>query len=149
MKNKFTFAAYQRIKNRLKDRKRPKMLPLTFQRVTNSFAAQVFRMYSIKSGLMGSGFICVAGAAYMFMWGPYLENQYVRFALAGTMATVIVDFGLHGLDTLNMRSKALEGSKAFSQSLFRPQAFFSLFRGATSIVYGIAPSAALYFYFYP
>ena len=120
MKNKFTFAAYQRIKNRLKDRKRPKMLPLTFQRVTNSFAAQVFRMYSIKSGLMGSGFICVAGAAYMFMWGPYLENQYVRFALAGTMATVIVDFGLHGLDTLNMRSKALEGSKAFSQSLFRP-----------------------------
>ena len=99
---------------------------------------------------MGSGFICVAGAVYTGIWGPYLENQYVRFALAGTTATVIVDFGLHGLDTLNMRSKAVaEASKGFNQSLFRPQAFFSLFRGATSIVYGIAPSAALYFYFYP
>ena len=52
----------------------PKLPPLTFERVRNTFAAQVFRMYRVKSGLIGAGFLTIAGAAYTGFWGPYIEN---------------------------------------------------------------------------
>ena len=89
-------------------KKRPK-LRFTFNRVAGTLAYNVFRSLRIRSGLMGSGFLCMAFAGYTGYYGPYLENHYFRYALAGTTATVAVELSIHGLDTLNMRSKAVEG----------------------------------------
>ena len=92
----------------------------------------------------------MAFAGYTGYYGPYLENHYFRYALAGTTATVAVELSIHGLDTLNMRSKAVEGgNKKLLQSLLKWEGFVSLFRGVSSVPYGYAPSAALYFYLYP
>lgn len=155
-KSKFTFEMYQRLRKRVPKGKRPKFKPLTSTRIFNTFAAQVFRMYTVKSGLMGSSFIVAVGAYYTGYMGPTLENKNVRFALAGTAATMVVDFVLHGLDTFNMRAKAAEGGSTIDLNkklrvnwFSNLKAYASLFRGATSIVYGIAPSAAIYFWLYP
>ena len=80
--------------------------------------------------------------------GPILNDNYVRFALAGTAATVAVEFATHGIDTLNMRSKAVEGNKRLLLSMFRLEGFASLFRGVTAVVYGYAFSSIIYFYAY-
>lgn len=82
------------------------------------------------------------------MQGPYLDDSYLRFALAGTTATVAVEFATHGIDTLNMRSKAVEGNKRLLINMFKLEGFASLFRGVTAVVYGYAFSSLIYFYTY-
>lgn len=82
------------------------------------------------------------------MEGPFLTDNYMRFAFAGTAATVAVEFATHGIDTLNMRSKAVEGNKRLLFSMFRLEGFSSLFRGVTAVVYGYAFSSIIYFYAY-
>ena len=72
----------------------------------------------------------------------------MRFALAGTGATVAVEFATHGIDTINMRSKAVEGNKKLLYSMFKLEGFASLFRGVTAVVYGYAFSSVIYFYAY-
>ena len=72
----------------------------------------------------------------------------MRYALAGTVATVAVEFGIHGIDTLNMRSKAVEGNKRLLLNVFKLEGFASLFRGVTAVVYGYAFSSIIYFYGY-
>ena len=110
---KFAFKV-QDLKNKLK-KQRPK-INFTFKEVVRSLSYNAFRSLRIRSGVMGSGFLCLAFAGYTGVYGPDLENPYHRYALAGTTATVVVEFAIHGLDTLNMRSKALEGgNKKFLQ----------------------------------
>jgi len=50
-----------------------------------------------------------AGALFTFGFastfvsvGPHIEDEYVRYALAGTAATVGVEVLTHGFDTINM-----------------------------------------------
>lgn len=49
--------------------------------------------------------------------------------MAGTAATVAVEFATHGIDTVNMRSKAVSGKKKLLINMFRLEGFASLFRG--------------------
>ena len=72
----------------------------------------------------------------------------MRFALAGTAATVAVEFATHGIDTVNMRSKAVSGNKKLLYNMFKLEGFASLFRGVTAVVYGYAFSSMIYFYTY-
>jgi len=72
----------------------------------------------------------------------------MRYALAGTAATVAVEFATHSIDTLNMRSKAVEGKKRLLFNMARLEGFSSLFRGVTAVVYGYAFSSIIYFYAY-
>ena len=70
--------------------------------------------------------------------------------MAGTAATVAVEFATHGIDTLNMRSKAVEGKTKplFMINMFKLEGFASLFRGVTAVVYGYTFSSLIYFYGY-
>ena len=113
-------------------------------------ASQVLRMFRIKNGLLGVTCFSIALAGYTVIKGPYIEDRYFRYALAGTAATVATEFALHGIDTLNMRSKALSGTHQpnLLLSLFKLEGFMSLFRGVNAVVYGYAASSILYFYAY-
>ena len=105
-------------------------------------------MLRIKTGLMGCSLFSIALGGYTFIRGPYLENEYLRYALAGTIATVGVEFATHGFDTLNMRSKALDGNKKLLLNVFKLEGFASLFRGVQAVIYGYAFSSVIYFYAY-
>ncbi len=65
-------------------------------------------MFRVKTGLIGCSIFSIAFASYTVVNGPLVESNYMRYALAGTAATVAVEFATHGIDTLNMRSKAVE-----------------------------------------
>ena len=105
-------------------------------------------MFRVKTGIMGCTCFSVAWASYTVFQGPYIENAYIRYALAGTAATVAVEFATHSIDTLNMRSKAVEGNKKLLINMFRLEGFASLFRGVQAVIYGYALSSMVYFYFY-
>ena len=102
----------------------------------------------MKTGLVGCTTFSSALASYTVFMGPYIDDNYMRFALAGTGATVAVEFATHGIDTINMRSKAVEGNKKLLYSMFKLEGFASLFRGVTAVVYGYAFSSVIYFYAY-
>ena len=68
--------------------------------------------------------------------------------MAGTAATVAVEFATHGIDTVNMRSKAVSGKKKLLINMFRLEGFASLFRGVQAVIYGYAFSSMVYFYAY-
>ena len=91
----------------LKPRLAIKKHRLTLERVFNSFAGQILRMFRSKTGLMGCAYLTFGFAGYSYVVGPYHHDSYHRFALAGTAATVAVEFLTHGIDTINMRSKAV------------------------------------------
>ena len=86
-------------------------------------------MFRIKTGIIGCSIFSVSLASYIMIKGPTIEDQYMRFALAGTAALVSVEFGTHGIDTLNMRSKAVPGNKKLLINMYRLEGFASLFRG--------------------
>ena len=102
----------------------------------------------MKSGIMGCSIFSFSLASYIALKGPFIEDHYMRFALAGTAATVVVEFGTHGLDTLNMRSKAVSGNKKLLLNMFKLEGFASLFRGLQAVIYGYAFCSVIYFYVY-
>ena len=66
---------------------------------------------------------------YVFYQGPKIENPVIRYALAGTAATVSVEVLTHALDTVNMRAKVINGPKVFVYSILRNEGVFSLLKG--------------------
>lgn len=86
--------------------------------------------------------------AFTFWKGPQIENPVVRYALAGTAATLFQEIFMHGLDTLNMRSKVINGPKLYVFELIRKEGFVSLMRGIQPVLYGYIFSSFLYFNFY-
>ena len=129
----------------VKKRPRPRF---TFNHVAGTFANQVFRMFRVKTGLMGCTCFSMAWVGVTVFQGPYIENEYIRYALAGTVATVAVEFGTHAFDTVNMRSKAVEGDKKLLINMFKLEGIASLFRGVQAVIYGYAFSSMIYFYAY-
>ena len=116
--------------------------------VAGTLGSQVFRMFRVKTGLMGCTCFSLALASYTVFRGPYLQDSYLRFALAGTAATVAVEFATHSIDTLNMRSKAVSGNKKLLINMFQLEGFASLFRGVQAVIYWYAFSSMVYFYAY-
>lgn len=45
---------------------------------------------------------------YIFYCGPEIESKVIRYALAGTAATVFVELQTHAVDTVNMNSKIVK-----------------------------------------
>jgi hypothetical protein len=56
-----------------------------------------FSALSIVTGLIG----------FTYIKGPTLENPTAKYILAGTTASVIVELGMHMLDSINMKSKMI------------------------------------------
>lgn len=105
-------------------------------------------MFRVKTGLIGCTCFSLAWGSYTVLQGPLIDDSYVRYALAGTAATVAVEFATHGIDTINMRSKAVSGNKKLLYNMFKLEGFASLFSGVTAVVYGYAFSSMIYFYVY-
>ena len=98
---------------------------------------------------MSCGFLGFGFTFYTYFEGPKHADSYFRFALAGTGALLTVELAFHCIDTLNMRSKALEGNKLVSSyKLLRIENFTSLFRGITAVFHGYLWSSMIYFYAY-
>jgi hypothetical protein len=50
---------------------------------------------------------------YTFYQAPKIEDKYIRYACAGTAATLLVELLTHAVDTVNMRSKVINGPKLY------------------------------------
>jgi len=80
--------------------------------------------------------------------GPLVEDKYMRFAIAGTAATVIVELVTHAVDTVNMRSKVINGPKIYVVNFMRVEGITQLFKGVQAVLYGYVFSSIVYFYSY-
>jgi len=74
------------------------------------------------------GFFTVC-MGFTFWQAPKIENPIVRYAFAGTAATLFQEIAMHSIDTLNMRSKIINGPKLYVFELIRRDGFLSLMRG--------------------
>lgn len=54
----------------------------------------------------------------------------------------------HAIDTLNMRSKIIDGDKLYLYKFIQRDGFLSLFKGIQPILYGYIFSSFVYFYIY-
>jgi len=76
-------------------------------------------MMRIRSGFISSSLAIGGLAAFTFIDGPVISSPYIRFALAGTCSTVAVEILTHAIDTINMRSKVINGSKLYVYGIFK------------------------------
>ena len=104
--------------------------------------------FRLRSGVIGAGAFSLLFAGLTVSKGPRLESEYMRYALAGTVATVSMEMLTHAVDTINMRSKVINGPKFFVLNVFKLQGFLSLFNGLQAVVYGYTFAGFLYFYAY-
>ena len=74
--------------------------------------------------------------ALTFFAGPKLENPLLRYACAGAAATLFCEVVMHGIDTINMRSKVINGHKIYILQLLKLEGVQSLMRGIQPVLYG-------------
>lgn len=114
----------------------------------NSVRKQSLRMVRIKSGFTSFTVCSFSMLGYTFYIGPAVEDEYVRYAIAGTSATVAVELMTHAIDTVNMRSKVINGAKIYVVPLVRFEGVAHLFKGIQAVLYGYVFSSMVYFYAY-
>lgn len=98
--------------------------------------------YLLSLGLLG------ATIAFTYKCAPKLEKDSHKYVWAGTTATVVVEALTHGIDTLNMRSKIINGPKIYIYELLRVEGIGSLLKGIQPILYGYIFSSFIYFTVY-
>ena len=114
--------------------------------------AQAFlQMMRMKPGLISFGLISSGFGIATYQEGQNIANEYMRYALAGTSAFLIVDVLVHPIDTLNMRSKVLDSKGRTIHNVYRLLRItdaMQLFRGLNAVMYGTVLSGVVYFYAY-
>ena len=114
--------------------------------------AQAFlQMMRMKPGLISFGLISSGYGIATYQEGHNIANEYMRYALAGTSAFLIVDVLVHPIDTLNMRSKVLDSKGRTIHNVYRLLRItdaMQLFRGLNAVMYGTVLSGLVYFYAY-
>lgn len=93
---------------------------------------QGIRMLRLKTGIASFSLSAASLFSYTFYEGPLIESEYIRFALAGTASTVIVELLTHAIDTVNMRSKVINGPKIYVISLMKFEGISNLFKRGLS-----------------
>ena len=86
--------------------------------------------------------------AFTFYKAPLLEDPIHRYACAGTAAMLFCEVIMHGIDTVNMRSKIINGPKLYVFELIRQEGLNSLIRGIQPVFYGYFIASLVYFYAY-
>ena len=112
-------------------------------------AQAVLQMMRMKPGLISFGLISSGFGIATYQEGQNIADEYMRYALAGTSASLIVDVLVHPIDTLNMRSKVLDSKGRTIHNAFRLLRItdaMQLFRGLNAVMYGTVLSGLLYFY---
>ena len=93
---------------------------------------------------------------------PYIQSEFLRFAIAGTVSTVFVELLCHGVDTLNMRAKVETNKKQIigqiqfikkvgggtARLIVMGETLKSLLWGIQTVLYGYLFSSMVYFYVY-
>ena len=82
-----------------------------------------------KPGYITASSFFVGSMAYTFYRAPQLEDPILRYACAGTAATLFCEVIMHSVDTVNMRSKIINGPKLYVFELIKHEGIHSLFRG--------------------
>ena len=85
---------------------------------------------------------------YTLYQAPKFQDNIVRYAWAGTAATIICEFLTHGIDTVNMRAKVINGPKIYVLNLLKTEGFLPLLKGVQPVLYGYILSSWIYFYIY-
>eukprot|EP00347_Sterkiella_histriomuscorum_P008459 403345020 len=85
---------------------------------------------------------------FTFYQAPRIENPVIRYACAGTAATLFQEISMHAIDTLNMRAKVINGNKIYVLELIRQEGIMCLSRGIQPVLYGYILSSYIYFYTY-
>jgi hypothetical protein len=78
--------------------------------------------------ITATGFF-VGAMSYTFYRAPYLQDPILRYACAGTAANLFCEVIMHAVDTVNMRSKIINGPKLYVFELLKTEGMFSLLRG--------------------
>ena len=72
----------------------------------------------------------------------------MRYACAGVSATLFQEIIMHSIDTLNMKSKAMDGASMLTLQIIKQEGFFSLYKGIQPVLYGYIGSSFIYFMMY-
>ncbi len=67
----------------------------------------MFKTIRRKPGVTTVALFTLSGLGYTIMNGPDVESKYLRYAIAGTVSTVAVEFITHPIDSINMTSKVI------------------------------------------
>ena len=86
--------------------------------------------------------------AYTFYRAPLLQDPIWRYACAGTAANLFCEVIMHSVDTINMRSKIINGPKLYVFELLKLEGVSSLMRGIQPVLYGYFVASMVYFYTY-
>jgi hypothetical protein len=111
-------------------------------------ALNILTKMSARPGYITSTLFFTGSMIYMFKAGPHIEDPMIRYTIAGTAATLFTELATHAIDTINMKSKAINGPKLYVFDILRIEGPFSLLRGVQPVLYGYFFSSMIYFYIY-
>lgn len=114
----------------------------------NTFISSAIRNMRSKPGHITSLSFFTGAMGFTFYSAPTLEDPILRYACAGTAATLFCEVIMHGVDTVNMRSKIINGPKLYVFELIKHEGVFTLFRGIQPVLYGYFIASLVYFYVY-
>lgn len=115
--------------------------------ISKGFAQQLLKIRN-RPGHITSWAFFIGSMAFTFYKAPTLDQQILRYACAGTAATLFCEVIMHGIDTVNMRSKIINGPKLYVFELIKLEGFSSLMRGIQPVLYGYFIASLVYFYSY-
>jgi hypothetical protein len=82
-----------------------------------------------RPGIVTSLAFFTGSMAFTFYKAPTLSEPILRYACSGTAATLFCEVVMHAVDTVNMRSKIINGPKLYVFELIKHEGVYSLFRG--------------------
>lgn len=77
-------------------------------KVLRYFGRHSISHFRYKTGFFGCGIFSLACCVFIYTRGKEVQNEYVRYAMAGTLALVSVELSTHVIDTYNQRSKVIK-----------------------------------------
>jgi hypothetical protein len=114
----------------------------------NAFARTAISNMRRKPGYITASAFFIGSMAFTFYRAPKLEDPILRYACAGTAANLFCEVIMHSVDTVNMRSKIINGPKLYVFELIKHEGIQSLFRGIQPVLYGYFIASLVYFYVY-
>ena len=66
-----------------------------------------------RPGYISSSLFFTGSIFFIMYKGPLIDDPLLRYTMAGTAATLFTETGTHAVDTVNMRSKVINGKKLY------------------------------------
>ena len=124
-----------------------KRAELRYQRYMRKFTESL-KANKRRLGVFGAITAVFAGSLYRYQ---NHENEFVRMALAGSLASVIWDVGFHFADTVNARLKVhskYKNTYALLHIIAKEEGIYGITKGISAWYYSSIVWGALYFGLY-